>query len=175
MADKAIFLDRDGTINVDKGYTYKIGDLRFVLNSILGLRKLAKSEYKLIILTNQSGIGRKYYTEEEYFAFREEMHKRLKDKGILIAAEYFCPHSSKDNCNCRKPKSGMLEQAAEDLNLDLSKCWIIGDSARDVQAGKNVGCRTIQVLTGKERPISSADFVAIDMIEAANYILNFQQ
>lgn len=173
MENKAIFLDRDGTINVDKGYTHKIEDLKFIPSFIEGLRKLAKSGYKFIILTNQSGIGRGYYKEEDYFAFRDEMHKRLKEQGILITAEYFCPHLSENNCNCRKPKSGMLEQAAKDFNLDLKQCWAIGDSSRDIQAGKNVGCKTVQVMTGEEKtPTLSADFVARNMIEAADYILN---
>jgi D-glycero-D-manno-heptose 1,7-bisphosphate phosphatase len=172
MTNKAIFLDRDGTINVDKGYTHKIEDLKFIPNSVRGLKKLSKSGYKLIVLTNQSGIGRSYYTKEDYFAFRNEMHRKLKEQGVLIIAEYFCPHVSEDNCNCRKPKSGMLEQAAKDFNLDLNQCWVIGDSSRDIQSGKVVGCKAVQVLTGEEKiPATSADFVARDMIEAANIIL----
>jgi D,D-heptose 1,7-bisphosphate phosphatase len=177
--NKAIFLDRDGTINIDKGYVHKIEDLEFLPNAIEGLRKLQK-EYRLIIATNQSGIARGYYTEEDYFIFRNEMHKRLKEQGILITAEYFCPHHPKEGigkykvyCNCRKPKTGMLEQAAKDFNLNLNECWVIGDNVSDIDAGINANCRTIHVLTGeKTEPIIYANFVAKDLAEAANYILN---
>jgi len=173
MKDKAIFLDRDGTINEDKGYVYRIQDLKIIPKVIEGLKLFKYAEYKLIIVTNQSGIGRGYYTEEDYFEFREEMHKQLIEEGIKIDAEYFCPHKSDDECNCRKPKTGMLEQAAKDFNLNLEKCCIIGDHLSDIQTGKNAGCKTIHILTGHiQRPISYADFIAKNMIEAANYVLN---
>jgi D,D-heptose 1,7-bisphosphate phosphatase len=176
MTSKAIFLDRDGTINIDKGYTYKIEDLEFIPKSVEGLKKLAKSEYKLIILTNQSGIARGYHTEEDYLNFREALHSKLLSEGVLITAEYFCPHRSEDNCRCRKPKTGMLEQAAIDHNLNLNESWMIGDSLIDILAGMNSFCKTIHILTGVERssPVY-ANFVAKDMIEAADYILSFQE
>jgi len=180
MKETAIFLDRDGTINVDNGYLYKIKDLNFINKSIGGLKLMQKANYKLIIVTNQSGIARGYYTEEDYFSFRNEMHKQLKEQGIIINSEYFCPHHPegiigqyKIDCQCRKPKIGMLEQAARDFNLDLRKCWMIGDALSDIQAGKNAGCKTIQMLTGKEKiKFNKSDFIAKDLIEAANYILN---
>jgi D,D-heptose 1,7-bisphosphate phosphatase len=179
MNNKAIFLDRDGTINSDKGYTYKIEDLQFIKGVIEGLKKLQNKGYKLIIASNQSGIARGYYTEEDYFVFRSELHRKLKEQGILIDAEYFCPHHPEKgtgkyrvDCNYRKPKIGMLEQAAKDFNLNLRECWVIGDKFADIETGKNAECRTIYVLTGEEKnPIEYADFVAKDMVEAANYIL----
>lgn len=179
--NKAIFLDRDGTINEDNiSYIHKIEDLKFIPKSIDGLKLLQKAEYKLIIITNQAGIGRGKYTEKDYFAFRDEMHERLKEQGILITAEYFCPHNLekgiekyKINCNCRKPKIGMLEQASRDFNLNLNECWMIGDKESDILAGKNAGCKTIHVLTGEEKNlINYADFIAQNLIEAASYILN---
>jgi len=176
---KAIFLDRDGTINIDKCYVHKIEDLEFLPNAIEGLKKLQR-EYKLIIITNQSGIARGFYTEKDYFTFRDEMHKKLRERGILITAEYFCPHHPKGiiekykvYCNCRKPKIGMLEQAVKDFNLNLNECWMIGDNISDIGAGKNASCRTIHVLTGEQKePIVYANFVAKDLIEVADYILN---
>jgi D,D-heptose 1,7-bisphosphate phosphatase len=173
MKHKAIFLDRDGTINVDEGYTYKIEDLKFIPNAVEGLKKLSRLDYNLIIFTNQSGIGKSYYTEEDYLAFRDEMHKRLKEQGVLISAEYFCPHNEEDNCTCRKPKPGMIEKAAEEFNFDLNKCWVIGDSTIDIQSGIVLGIKTIQVLTGKQQQLSYADFVAKDLVEAADYIYMF--
>jgi len=172
MGNKAIFLDRDGTINIDKGYVYKPEDLKFLPGAINGLRKL-QEEYKLIIITNQSGIGRGYYSKDDYFNFRDYMHKKLRKHGISITAEYFCPHNPEDNCNCRKPKTGMLEQAANGFDLNLKECWMIGDSSKDIQAGKNAGCKTIRVLTGEENQIDYADFVARDLTEAAAYIFTY--
>ena len=176
--NKAIFLDRDGTINFDSGYTHKIEDLEFIDSAIRGLQRMRHLGYKFIVATNQAGIAKGKFTEEDYFVFREEMHKRLKENGIIISAEYFCPHYSegaiekyKINCNCRKPKTGMLEQAAKDFNLDLKKCWMIGDSISDILAGKNAGCRTIQVLTGKEKIESlDANFLAYDLLHASYFI-----
>lgn len=177
---KMIFLDRDGTVTIDGDHIHKISDLKFLSGAVEGLRKLQNAGYTFIIITNQAGIGRGLYSEEEYFAFRNEMHKKLREEGILIAAEYFCPHHPekgigkyKIECNCRKPKIGMLEQAAKDFNLNLNECWMIGDQTWDIDAGKNAGCKTIHVLTGEEiNPIVYANFVAKNLVEAANYIIN---
>ncbi len=172
MTIKAVFLDRDGTVNVDKGYVHKIKDLEFLPNAIKGLRKLQDAGYKLIIASNQSGIGRGLYAENEYFNFRDEMHKKLRKQGISITAEYFCPHIQEDNCDCRKPGTGMLEKAANGFNLNLRECWMIGDSERDVVAGITAGCSTIHVLTGdKANSLILPDFKAKDLLEAAEYIL----
>jgi len=176
--NKAIFLDRDGTINEDKGYTNKIENLEFTDSAILGLQRMRNLGYKFMIVTNQAGIAKGKYSEEDYFIFREEMHKRLKENGIIITAEYFCPHHPrgkikdyKINCNCRKPKIGMLEQAAKDFNLNFKTCWMIGDMPSDILAGKNAGCRTIQVLTGKEKTESfDADFLAYNLLHASYFI-----
>jgi histidinol-phosphate phosphatase family protein len=173
MKNKAILLDRDGTINVDVGSPHKIEDLRIIPLAIEGLRFL-QERFKLIIITNQSGIGRGYYTEEDYFAFRNEMYKELKEQGVTIDAEYFCPHTSKDNCDCRKPKTGMLEHAAKDFDLDLTQSWMIGDRLPDIKAGKNAGCRTIHVLTGGyKESIKETDFTANNLLGASDYILNY--
>lgn len=173
--NKAIFLDRDGTINIDEGYTYRIEDLEFVPQAMIGLSFLQRLNYNIIIVTNQAGIAKGKYTKEDYFTFREEMHKRLKEKNVLIDAEYFCPHLPEENCNCRKPKTGMLEQAAKDFNLNLKKCWMIGDTPSDILTGKNAGCRTIQVLTGKCRTLSEyADFIEEDLLGATCEIYKSQ-
>lgn len=173
MINKAIFLDRDGTLNVDKGYKYKPEDLEIIPGVIEGLKKVW-AKFSLIIVTNQSGIARGLFTENDYAEFKERMHRILMYNGIYITQEYFCPHLPEDNCNCRKPKTGMLEEAAKDFHLNLDKCWMIGDHLSDIQAGKNAGCKTIHVLTGHiTTPIKEADFAAGDMVEAANYILQY--
>jgi len=171
MKNKAVFLDRDGTINVDKEYVHRIEDLEIIPKVVEGLKKLWV-KYNLIIITNQSGIARKFHTEEDYLKFREIIHKRLMYGGVYITAEYFCPHITEDNCGCRKPKTGMLEQAAKDFNLRLNDCWMIGDRTIDILAGMNSFCKTIHILTGAEKktPVY-ANFFAKDMVEAADIIL----
>jgi len=172
MKNKTIFLDRDGTINLNKnGYVHKIEDLEFIPQSLDGLKKLQGVGYSLIIITNQSGIGKGYYTERDYFNFRAEFHKRLMKEGVFLTAEYFCPHNPDDKCSCRKPETGMLEQAAYDFILDLNNCWMIGDKDSDILAGKKAGCKTIHVLTGESKKVYDADFTAKNLVEAADYIL----
>jgi D,D-heptose 1,7-bisphosphate phosphatase len=173
--DKAIFLDRDGTINVDKRYVYKPEDLEIIPGVIEGLKAFRKAGYRLITVTNQSGIARGYFTAEDYINFRNELLKKLNKNKVFLSGDYYCPHIQEDHCNCRKPKIGMLEQAQKDFNLDLKKSWIIGDHLSDIQAGKNAGCKAIHILTGHTIvPIKQTDFVAKDMIEAAEYILNYR-
>ncbi len=146
--NKAIFFDRDGTITVDTGYPHKVKDLKFQENAIPGLKLIQNSGYKLIIVTNQSGIGRGYYTEQDYHAFMEELYFRLKKERINFDGEYFCPHISEDNCNCRKPNIGMLEKAVLDHDIDLQESWVIGDKTSDIELGRRAGCKTILVRTG---------------------------
>ena len=177
---RAIFLDRDNTLIEDKGYVHKKKDLRFIPLVITGLKILQK-EYPLIIVTNQSGIAKGYYTEKDYLNFRNHMHKKFNESGIKIAREYFCPHHPegkgeyKLECKCRKPKIGMLEKAAYDFNLDLSLCWMIGDSETDIQTGVNALCETIYITNGNKKNIKDADFIAPNLFEAAKYILQQEE
>jgi D-glycero-D-manno-heptose 1,7-bisphosphate phosphatase len=176
--NKAIFLDRDGTILVDEhSYLHKIEDLEFIDESISGMKRMQDLGYQLITITNQAGIAKGKFTEEDYFVFRYEMDRQLKEKGIIITAEYFCPHhleasvdKYKIDCNCRKPKPGMLYQAARDFDLDLTRCWMIGDKEIDILAGKHAGCRTIQVLTGEGEESQYADFLANHLLHASYFI-----
>lgn len=171
MTNRAIFLDRDGTINVDKGYIYKPADLEIIPRVVEGLKKVW-AKYQLIIVTNQAGIAKGIHAEEDYQNLKLALYNQLLTKGVYISAEYFCPHKIEDNCNCRKPKTRMLEQAAQDLNLDLRQSWMIGDKATDILAGMNSFCRTIHILTGAEKktPVY-ANFFAKDMVEAIEIIL----
>jgi len=147
--NKAVFLDRDGVINVDKNYVYKIEDLEFIPGSVVALKKLKQKGYLLIIITSQSGIGRGYYTEKDYLKFRKEFHERLTKLGVKIEEEYYCPHSPKDECKCRKPNTELIEKAIKKYDVDISKSYFVGDKTSDVLAGKNAGLKTILVKTGK--------------------------
>ena len=178
--DKAVFLDRDGTINVDTGFTHKIH--QFEKGAIEGLQLLQNSDYKLIIITGQSGIGRGYYTEEDYFKFMQYMYSQLRRNGIKIDKDYFCPHHPteaigeyKINCNCRKPKIGMLEQAAQDFDIDLLESWVIGDKTDDIEMGIRACCKTILVKTGKagqdKHFLVNPNYIAENLVEAAEFIL----
>lgn len=130
--NKAIFLDRDGTINVDKGYVHKEDDFILLPKAAEALKLLQEMGFLLVIVTNQSGIGRGYFSEEEYLKFQEYVDTMLNKQGIFIAAQYYCPHVDADKCTCRKPLIGMYEKAVHDLNIDWNGSYAIGDKMRDL-------------------------------------------
>lgn len=131
MKNKAIFLDRDGTINVDKGYVYKIEDFEWIKGTIEALEILQNLGYKLIVISNQSGIARGYYTKEEAETLFKYMETELKEKNIIIAKSYYCPHY-KEGCNCRKPKLELFYKAQKEFNIDFKESYAIGDKLRDL-------------------------------------------
>lgn len=139
--NKALFLDRDGVVNVEVNYLYKIEDFKFI-DGIFDLCKYYQTlGYLIIIVTNQSGIARDYYTEEDFNFLSKWMIDKFKDNGITISQVYHCPHHPEitGNCDCRKPKPKMLFDAKKKFDLDLSKCLIVGDKERDIEAGLNAG------------------------------------
>jgi len=141
---RAIFLDRDGTINFNEpGYVHKIKDFKFTPGALGALKNLSKTDYKIIIVTNQSGIGRGFFTEKDLTILHTWMLKQFKKEKIRIDKIYYCPHTAQDNCPCRKPKIGMLKKAVDDFGINLSKSWIVGDSEREVEMGKEANLRTI--------------------------------
>lgn len=136
--EKAVFLDRDGTINVEKHYIYKIEDFEFLPGALEGLRLLQDAGYLLIIITNQSGIGRGYYTEDDFWHLNEWMVDKMKETGIRVNKIYYCPHHPdacvdkyRMTCMCRKPSLGMYKQAIADFNINIARSWAIGDKIRD--------------------------------------------
>ncbi len=169
---KAVFLDRDGVLVEDIGYHHKIEDLRIVPNAVEGLRLL--KDYKLIVVTNQSGIGRGYYTMEDFGNFNNYMLQELKKHSIKIEKIYACPHRPEDSCECRKPKAKLIKGAAKELDIGLKKSFMIGDRKIDIEMGHNAGCKSILVLTGngmKEKENSNADYIADDLLDAAEWII----
>ncbi len=145
---KAVFLDRDGTINIDKNYIYKMEDFEFIPGAVEALRLLQKEGYKLIIITNQSGIARGYYTEEQYETLNQWMLRELEAAGVYIDGVYYCPHHPgakvkeyRKECNCRKPGLGLFEDAIREHNIDLSLSYAVGDKLRDVAICQSTTCR----------------------------------
>ncbi|MDR0665602.1 MAG: D-glycero-beta-D-manno-heptose 1,7-bisphosphate 7-phosphatase [Helicobacteraceae bacterium] len=146
--NKALFLDRDGVINVDYGYVASFD--RFVFcDGIFDLLLEARSKnYKIVVVTNQSGIARGLYGENEFKSLTRRMLKELKDRDVLISGVYYCPHAPEDGCDCRKPKSGMFLQAIKDHSIDPSKSWMIGDKRSDMEAAIGAGVKNL-VLIGE--------------------------
>jgi len=148
---KAVFLDRDGTINFNKqGYIHKIEDFEFFPGVTQALKKLSKTDYKIIVITNQSGIGRGYFKTKDVLKLHRWLIKILAKKGIRIDKIYFCPHHPDEKCSCRKPEIGMFRQAVKDFGISLNDSWVIGDDAKDIMAGKEANIKTIKI--GKKLP-----------------------
>ena len=155
MKNKAIILDRDGTINVEKDYLHKIEDFEFEKGVIEGLKILSELGYIFVVVTNQSGIARGYYTEEDLQNLNLYINKLLEKEGLKIEKFYYCPHHPekgigkyKVECNCRKPNTGMLEEAIKEFNIDREKSFMVGDNISDVKAGINAAVTSILVKTG---------------------------
>tara|TARA_Y100000310_G_scaffold316318_1_gene367881 strand:- start:16677 stop:17933 length:1257 start_codon:yes stop_codon:yes gene_type:complete len=169
---KAIFFDRDATLNEDEKYTYKIEDFKLLPKVIEGLKKLKNFDF--FIISNQSGIGRGYYTLKDVEKFNNHMLNEFKKHGINIKKIYLCPHAPEKNCDCRKPKTKFLKQAEKEFNLDLNNCYVIGNRETDILLAKNADCKSILVPTnGKEFDLMSInpDYRAEDLEKAAEYIL----
>lgn len=173
MANKAVFLDRDGVINVDTGYVSHSDDFVFIEGVIDACRQIKEKGYQLIVITNQSGIARGYFSEDEFMTLTEWMDWSLADKGVDLDGIYFCPHHPdkgigdyKQACDCRKPQPGMINSAIKHLDIDVSQSYLVGDKSSDLQAGKNAGIATnILVRTGKE-VTPEAEALADDVVDS---------
>jgi D-glycero-D-manno-heptose 1,7-bisphosphate phosphatase len=173
---RAVFLDRDGTIMEDSNYVGDVTRVVLIPGADTALKRLQDAGYKLFIVTNQSGVGRGYFTREAVEAIHAHLDEYFGKSGVRFDRYYVCPHHPEDNCDCRKPKPKFLLEAAREYGLDLSRCFMIGDRPSDLQAGINAGTKTILVLTGAGRDTAAkadvnADFVAEDVGEAATWIL----
>lgn len=171
---KAVFLDRDGTININEPeYVHKIEDYKFAEGAIEALQKLSQTDYKIIIITNQSGIARGFYKERDYQKLTDWILETLKSKNVKIDAVYHCPHYPEvtGDCDCRKPKPGMLLQAVKDFGISLAKSWVVGDGEADIIAGREVNCKTIKI--GEEMATEiklEPNFYAQNLSEAVKII-----
>ena len=143
---KAVFLDRDGVINKNKiDYVKTINELEIFPNIEIPIKKLKKNNFYVIVITNQSAINRNLMTREQLNKIHSYIQQYLKTFDTSIDNFYFCPHKPNENCNCRKPKSGMLLEAIQEFNIDPKLSWMIGDNDSDIQAGLNVGCQTVKI------------------------------
>jgi D-glycero-D-manno-heptose 1,7-bisphosphate phosphatase len=171
---KAIFLDRDGTINEDVGYFCGMDRFRLIPGALDALKCLQK-DFDLFIVTNQSGVARKIFSEDELVAFNQEVEALLRKNDITIQKTYYCPHLPEDGCSCHKPSEYFLLKAAKEYPVDLSRSFVIGDHPHDIEMGKRVGARTIYLLTGhgmkhRQELTARPDCIADDIRHAAAWI-----
>jgi D-glycero-D-manno-heptose 1,7-bisphosphate phosphatase len=167
---KAVFIDRDGTLMLDTGYCHEPEKVRLIEGAAEGLRLLHDAGFFLVIVTNQSGLARGYFSEKELVAVNLRLRDELRAHGADFGAVFYCPHHPDDGCDCRKPRPGLILRAALEYSLELESSFTVGDQESDILAGKSAGTRTVMISdVGVSQ--SSADFIAKDLVEAAGIIL----
>jgi len=198
VVKRAVILDRDGTIIVEKNYLRYLKDIHLVKSAVRALKALQDAGFILIVTTNQSGVSRGYLTEKKLRAINKRVIELFSKKGVKISAVYYCPHPVNGGCHCRKPATGMIEKAQRRFRFDVKKSFCVGDKLTDVEFGHNAGMRSVLVLTGhgadeiKElheiqagkrikfsdgvtlKKATVPDFVAKDINHAAGWILSKQ-
>lgn len=172
---EVVILDRDGTILVERDYLSSPEEVELLPNAVRGLRRMVELGYRLVLVTNQSGIGRGLFGVSQLAAVNARMEELLRDEGIQIAGIWYCPHHPDDKCACRKPNTKLVEEAADALGFDPRRSIVIGDKASDMQLGKRIGATTILVRTGYGAQTAvggngKSDRVANDLLEAAHIV-----
>lgn len=170
-----VLLDRDGTIIVERHYLADPGQIEFLPGAITGLRHLRTMGLGLVMLTNQSAVGRGFFDETQLDLIHRHLLELLNHEGVHLEGIYFCPHTPENNCSCRKPRPGLAERAAKELDFDLQASFLIGDKPADIELGRNVGATTFLVRTGYgagfvNDPTINPDYVADDLSAAAQII-----
>lgn len=155
--EKAIFLDRDGTINVDVDYLHEPGKLKFIDGTVEALALLKGRGYKLIVISNQSGIGRGYFEARDVEQLHAYMNQLLQKQHAAIDAFYYCPHVEQDECMCRKPQTGLVERAVAEWDIDLARSYMVGDRESDIMTAVNAGCGYGLLLSGHAVPKTLQD------------------
>ena len=175
---KLVILDRDGVINYDSEHFIKsVAEWKALPGSPEAIAKLTQAGYRVVVATNQSGIGRGLFDMDTLNAMHDKVHRAVQAVGGRIDAVFYCPHSADSNCNCRKPKPGMLERIADCFNVDLKGVYAVGDSLRDLEAAVTAGAQPILVLTGKgekthlDGNLPAGTLVFKDLAAAVEHIL----
>jgi len=178
--NRAVFLDRDGTIIAERNYLRRVKDVKLLKGSVEAMKLLKALGYKLIIVTNQSGIGRGYLTENKLAQIHKYLLKLLKSKGVKIDGIYYCPHHPDEKCACRKPNTELVKLARDRFNLDLKKSFTVGDHTGDFRLGRNMGGKGIFVKSGhwkhEQKKIDASggavrpDYTAANILAAAKLI-----
>ena len=184
--NRAVFLDRDGTINEEVGYLSSIEQLRIFPAAFDAVRMINEAGMKVVVVTNQSGVARGFFDEDFVKAVHATINEMLREKGAFIDGFYYCPHhptegigSYRISCDCRKPAPGMLIRASEELDIDMSSSYVVGDMVKDIELANNVGARGILVRTGYGKNVVSTDIkpacIAEDILAAAEWIVRDQE
>jgi D-glycero-D-manno-heptose 1,7-bisphosphate phosphatase len=186
----AVFLDRDGTINEEVGYLDSIDKLNLFAYTAEAIRLINESGMKAVVMTNQSGVAKGYFTEEFVRTVHERIQEMLRERGAFIDAFYYCPHHQTEgigvylqSCACRKPGAGMLIKASKELDIDLRRSYTVGDMLKDIQVARTVGAKGILVKTGYgintiEKDLTSdspeicqPSYIAEDILDAVKWII----
>jgi D-glycero-D-manno-heptose 1,7-bisphosphate phosphatase len=187
VMNPAVFLDRDGTLNEEVGYVNHLARLHLIPGAAAAVRLINQSGFKAVVVTNQSGVARGYFPESLVWEVHEVIERRLREEEAYLDRIYYCPHLPRGavkpynvECECRKPKDGMLRQAAKELGIDLGRSYVVGDRLKDVEFAQRAGLKGILVLTGYGKgeaeyilPTSTIrpDFVAEDLYSAGQFIV----
>ena len=169
MSKKIVFLDRDGVINKEVGYLHKIEDFEFINGVFDACVYFQSLGYQLIVVTNQSGIERGYYSEDDFHTVNNWMLKQFKNQGVDILDVFLCPHGPGSNCDCRKPKPGMFNQADDKYSIDMENSWMIGDKEADVQAANAAGIQNT-VLVKSGHTIDETNSKSLFILDSIEYV-----
>ena len=176
MSYEAVFIDRDGTICEEVEFLDDLSKLRLIDGSAKAIEIINKSGMKSVVVTNQSGVGRGFFTEDFVKKVHEKMEGMLKKEGAFLDGIYYCPHLPEDNCNCRKPNMGMLKKASDEMDIDLKRSYMVGDKAIDIEFACRAGVKGVLVRTGYGEEeimkcLSTPDYIAENLLDAVSWIL----
>ncbi|MEE8557770.1 MAG: HAD family hydrolase [Myxococcota bacterium] len=175
MGRSFVFVDRDGTLVEDRGYVHRIEDYAPIPGALEGLRLLCDAGFGIAVITNQSGIGRGLFTEQQFSVFQRHLVDDFAAQGVRIEATYHCPHRPEAGCGCRKPGTELLRRAEHDLRASLEQSFVVGDQPSDIEMARLAGCRAVYVLSGQgarlRDQLPEGVPVATDLADAAQRIL----
>jgi D-glycero-D-manno-heptose 1,7-bisphosphate phosphatase len=172
--DQVVILDRDGTMVIDRGYLAAPEGLEFMPTAPEALRWLYDRGYRLVVVTNQSGVGRGLFSIDRVEAMNARLYEMVESVGARLSKVYFCPHAPEANCDCRKPKLGLMEQAAAELNFDPRKSVVIGDKESDIEFGHRAGAKTILLAADPPASGTAASIIVPTLLQAATYITSWK-